>query len=87
MNILQRIKEGNCYIRTEDDHDLALVINYCHDNKINWIAGEPALETLDCFKIIYSVMFKPAHLLISECEQVIPSHFDDITEQFFSETA
>ena len=90
MNILQQIKAGNCYIRTEDNRDLALVINYCHDNDIDWGCFRVnAVKALNIYTrdIIAIYFFRHALFFVSPKVSHALTDSIDITDQFFKETA
>ena len=89
MDILQRIKAGNCYIRTEDDHDLALVINFCLDHKIHWRCEKILGWFADEVKTILTFEIQPyTHRLALCWNPFEPTEGNyDITDQFFNEIA
>lgn len=91
MPLLQQIKSGDVYIRTKDDYELALVINFMLDNKI-WFMNEAPLDDL-CFygdEHIFLVTLqhrKPILGMTFNEGILIKNKLIDITDQFFSEVA
>lgn len=44
--IINRLIKGNWYLRAKDDHDLALILNACHDAKLTWISGKTKVSKM-----------------------------------------
>lgn len=44
--IIKRLIKGNWYLKAKDDHDLALILNACHDAKLTWISGKTKVSSV-----------------------------------------
>lgn len=89
MHILERVRQGYCYIKTKDDHELAIVINFFLTHKI-WFMSEIKVSDFHFYGTGQIIYVEPIYsrLLIgmtySEQALIRENHID-ITEQFFNE--
>lgn len=90
--IIKRLIKGNWYLKAKDDHDLALILNACHDAKLTWISGNTKVSDVifeDGEYILY-----PTYFIGVDCDDTglsyshTPSAFEftnDITDWFYRE--
>ncbi|OCG24760.1 hypothetical protein A9G11_03655 [Gilliamella sp. wkB108] len=90
--IIKRLIKGNWYLKAEDDHDLALILNACHDAKLTWISGNTKVSEVIIEDGGY--ILHPIYFIGIDCDDTelsyshTPSAFEftyDITDWFYRE--
>lgn len=90
--IINRLIKGNWYLRAEDDHDLALILNACHDAKLTWISGKTKVSSVIFEDDEY--ILHPTYFIGVDCDDTglsyshTPFAFEftcDITDWFYRE--
>lgn len=90
--IIRRLIQGNWFLRAENDHDLALILNACHDAKLTWISGNTNAGNVIFEDDEYSPY--PIYFIGVDCDDTglsyshTPSAFEfthDITDWFYRE--
>lgn len=93
MTLLQQIKSGDVYIRTKDDRDLALVLNFSVDNEISVHLYGNSISSINFFGKEKFIFFSitsfgcPALGITTNLDMLGSPEYVDITDQFFSEVA